>query len=591
MQSTKKDRGTTTKPANAHSATPAVSPAAPPGAAFDLPLERAYWWEKARANQGFLTQPFRGEVREWTWAQGMAEARSMAAFLLAQDWPPGSHIVILSKNCAWWIMAELAIWMAGHVTVPIYPSLSPAAARKLIEHSDPVACFTGAVDAARMSEDGIPPGLTQIAFPNGSGKAAKSWESIVASTPPLLENPHRAPDELATIIYTSGTTGAPKGAMHRFAAFAHFAEAVTRVVGDAGEERVLSYLPLAHIAERALVEAAGLFVGAHFFFVEDIKTFQADLRRARPTIFFSVPRLLVKFQQGVLSKIPARRLKFLLRIPIAGHLVRRKILREMGLDSVRLAASGGAPLPVETIEWYRGLGLQLVEGYGMTETGITHTPVGGESRPGYVGNGVPGVETRIAENGEVLVRSSMNMTGYYKDPEGSRSAFTADGFFRTGDLGELDADGWLRIIGRVKEQFKTSKGKYVSPAPIEQWFSMHPAVDACCVVGSGAPSPFAIVLGSQAVFTTGTREGWELEFSRLLDEVNARLEAHEKLRFIVVTDDPWTVENGLITPTLKLKRALLESRYAENFADWFSQGKPIVWHTGSASGSSQQPPA
>jgi long-chain acyl-CoA synthetase len=551
-------------------------------AADGLPLERVYRWERERPNRLFLTQPLTGGVREWTWAQAMDEVRRMAAWLASQPWPGGSRIVILSKNCAYWMMSELAIWMAGHVSVPIYPSLTAASVRKLLEHCEPVACFVGGVEDKTVADDAIPTGVLRVRFPTAPDFEALTWDSIVADTAPMTVSPARAADELATIIYTSGTTGTPKGVMHRFAAFGYFVAAGVRVFGEGYDDRMLSYLPLAHIAERALVEACAFYLGFHVFFVQSVDTFRADLKRARPTIFFSVPRLFVKFQQGVLAKIPQQKLDLYLRMPVLGRLVQRRVLRELGLDQVRLAASGGAPLPVSTLIWFRSIGLNLVEGYGMTETGITHTPYNGRSHLGYVGDGAPGVETRIDDNGEVLVRSPMNMIGYYKDPEGTRAAFTEDGFFRTGDMGELDCDGWLRIIGRVKEQFKTSKGKYVSPTPIEKLLSAHPGIEACCVMGAGMPYPFALILLAQDMReSAATADGQRLvqqSLEALLNRVNTQLEAHERLSFLVVTPGPWTIANGLLTPTMKLKRNLLEAAYSKYVEEWKTANGLIIWH-------------
>ena len=286
---------------------PQRDPWVPPLSDKDLPLQQIYRWEKERANAVFLTQPFKGQVREWTWAQAMDEVRRMAAASAAQDWPHGSKIAILSKNSAWWMMAEFAVWMAGHVSVPIYASLRAQSVHASLEHCEPVACFIGVsgrqADSHRgntardrthqLSQRRRPPEL-----PRGNPSSRR--------TAPLAGNPVRDADELATIIYTSGTTGAPKGVMHRFAAFSYFAMAVTPVVDDSGDDRMLSYLPLAHIAERALVEGAAIHSGFHIFFVEKLETFLADLRRARPTIFFSVPRLFIKFQHGVLAKLPQK---------------------------------------------------------------------------------------------------------------------------------------------------------------------------------------------------------------------------------------------------------------------------------------------
>jgi long-chain acyl-CoA synthetase len=546
-----------------------------------LPLQRIYHWERARAQEIFLTQPVRGEVRDWTWAEAVDEARRMAAWLKAQEWPPGSHIAILSKNCAWWLMADIAIWMAGHVSVCIYASLSAHGARQLLEHSDSVAVFLGPTDDRHMSAEGIPPGLRRVSFPQIDDPAATPWESIMEATPPLADSPVRDADDIATIMYTSGTTGMPKGARHRFRSLMGFAQAVTSVVGAHPDERMLSYLPLAHIAERALLEAAVYHSGFRLFFVESLETFRDDLRRARPTIFFSVPRLLLKFQQGVYEKVPPKKLERLLRIPVLRGIVRRKILRELGLDQTHLAASGSAALPMQTLLFFRSLGLNMVEGYGMTETGITHTPPGGRSRPGLVGYPAPGVEHQIAANGEVLVRSPMNLFDYYKNPEALAAAMTADGYFRTGDLGEIDNEGWLRITGRVKEQFKTSKGKYISPSQIERHLTLHPSVEGCCVMGENLPQPFAMIAAPARLAhctDAASREVFATEMKALLEEVNAGLEPWERLAYVVVTDEHWTVSNGFLTPTLKLKRSVLEGANAVWFEQWNRLGQPVVWH-------------
>jgi long-chain acyl-CoA synthetase len=369
--------------------------------------------------------------------------------------------------------------------------------------------------------------------------------------------------------------------MHRFSVFVYLALAEIRVVGASPNYRLFSYLPLAHIAERGLVEASALYLGIRLFFLEKVDTFVTDLRRACPTIFFSVPRLYLKLQRRVLDKVPQPKLDRLLRIPLVNRLVRRRILGELGLSSVRLASSGGAALPLATLDWYRKLGLNLVEGYGMTETGITHTPVGGQFRPGYVGDGIPGVQTKIAETGEVLIKSPMNMMGYYKDPEGTRQAFTDDGFFKTGDVGELSADGWLKIVGRLKEQFKTTKGKYIAPGLVEKLLSTHPLVEACCVMGAGMASPFALILLSQPVrdglSDPARKAETEQSLLALREDVNRQLEAHERLAFLVVVSEAWSIENGFLTPTMKLRRAALEARYAVHFDRWAAHNRHIVW--------------
>lgn len=550
----------------------------------DLALQLLYRWERERPERIFLTQPLAGgAVREWTWGQAASEVRRMATCLKAQGWEPGTRIAILSRNCAWWMLADLAIWMSGHVTVPVYPSLKPQSVRQIIEHSGAKACFLGATDFEESAMAGIPPGVSCVRFPTSAVNDWPTWDVLTSANAPMPGFPVRPPNDLATIIYTSGTTGTPKGVMHSFANLAFDAKTLDRLIGLTEKERFISYLPLAHIVERAGLEGSALQLGCRVFFSAGIETFLDDLHRAKPTIFLSVPRLLLKIQQGVFAKIPRERLDTLLRIPILNRQVKRRILRRLGLSSVEHAASGAAPLPPEILTWYRKLGLNLSEGYGMTETLITHLPAPGSLRPGYVGAAIPGVEAKLAEKGELLIRSPMNMLGYYRDPEGTRAMFTEDGFIRTGDVARIDPDGQLKIIGRVKEQFKTSKGKYVAPAPIESQFMANPMVEACCLMGTGMPRPFAVVLLSEEMRqrTADSREKAAIESSlrELMDSINKDLDPHEQVSFIAAVRGPWTIGNDAMTPTMKIKRGVLENRYQAFVDDWNRQSRPVVWES------------
>ncbi len=553
----------------------------------DLPLESVYRWERVRSNQVFLTQPYSGgKIRQWTWAQAIDEARRMAAHLLAQNWEPGSRVAILSKNCAWWIMADLAIWMAGHVTVPVYYSLKPLSVRRILEHSECRACFFGPTDDAESPHLGIPAGIERIAFPNATENGALTWDAIIRTIEPLRGAPTRRAEDLATIIYTSGTTGTPKGVMHTFGSLGSNSISLRSRVAATSEDRFVSYLPLAHIVERCGVECSTLLLGAQIFFVEGIDTFVTDLKRAGATIFLSVPRLLVKFQQGVLQKMPREKLERSLSIPIVRAIVRKKVLAGLGLSTVRLAASGAAPLPEDILLWYRRLGLPLVEGYGMTETTITHLPTPKTLQAGYVGPALNGVETRVADNGELLVRSPMNMKGYYRDPEGTRDVLDAEGFFHTGDLVTMSPDGQVRIVGRIKDLFKTSKGKYVAPAPIESRLAEHRAVECCCLMGAGLPSPFALVLLNAEAMGRSRDPEFRAELEESLEQqlaaVNAELDPHERVSFLALVDGPWTIENGLITPTFKVRRHSIEGQYLSRIDAWRAQNRRIVWDSAAA---------
>lgn len=552
--------------------------------AEELLLQRMYRWERQRAEHIFLTQPFGGgKVRDWTWAQAIDEVRRVAAYLQSQHWEPGARVAILSKNCAWWILADLAIWMAGYVSVPIYPSVRPQSVRQILERSACKACFLGATDETEMVRCGIPEGVLCVCFPTAPNTQQPAWDAVIAANAPLPGCPARPADDLATIIYTSGTTGVPKGVMHSFAAFSFNVKSLTQLLGLTAEERFFSYLPLAHVVERVGIAASAVYLGARIFFMEAVNTMLGDLHRARPTIFLSVPRILLKFQRGAFEKVSPENLDRLMHLPLISGYVKARILQELGLDSVLHAACGAAALPPELLLWYRHLGLELAEGYGMTETLITHFPGNGTVRPGFVGCAIPGVETKLDENNELLVRSPMLMLGYHQDPDGTKSGFTEDGFFRTGDLAHIDPDGQLKIIGRVKEQFKTSKGNYVAPAPIESKLIVHSALEACCVMGCGLANPSAVVVLTDAArkgsASPQARKALEESLRAWMEEVNRELDPYERLSFLAIAEGPWTIRNGFMTPTLKLNRSAIEDRYQTLLADWEKQNQPVVWET------------
>ena len=554
-----------------------------------LALQRLYYWEKTSPDRVALTQPMGGGiVQDYTWAQVGDQVRRMATHLKAQGWEPGAKVAILSKNCAWWLMSDLAIWMAGYVSVPLYPTLAHDTVRQILTHSEARACFVGKLDDWSSMKAGVPPDMPCISYalsPADALKRFEGWDAIIARNSPLQGEPVRDADELATLIYTSGTTGMPKGVMHSFGTFAWAIGRGVDSVKMTQEDRMLSYLPLAHVVERVLVEHGWLATGMHVFFAESLDTFATDLQRARPTIFFSVPRLWVKFQHGVHHKLPPAKLDRLLSIPLIGGLVRRKVKKALGLDQCRFAAGGAAPMPVPLLAWYRKLGLPVNEGYGMTENlAVSHLTLAGKNQEGTVGPTYPGVEARIdAVTGEIQMRSPALMLGYYKQPELTREAFTPDGWLRTGDKGRIDEGGNLHITGRVKDLFKTSKGKYVAPAPIEDKLVMHDAVEACVVTGANLGQPLGIVmLNADAlarVTDPGARTELEASLGQHLKAINASLDPHEQLKCLVVATTTWTVENDIVTPTFKVKRNRIEDLYSSSYERWESSGQTVIWHS------------
>jgi long-chain acyl-CoA synthetase len=551
-------------------------------------LDYVYSHETERADRVILIQPVgHGKVIEYTWAETMDQARRMAAYLVGRGFPPGAHIAMLSKNCAHSFIAELAIWMAGGTTVALFPTESADNIRYVLEHSQASLLFVGKLDGWEGQSGGVPRSLPCVAFPLAPLTEFDGWDAIVRGTAPLIGRPARAAGDLGMLLYTSGSTGEPKGVMHSFETITGVAE---RLAADThewlpeGQEwRVLSYLPLSHVYERAAIECRFLCAGGgRVFFGECADSFIEDLKRARPTLFCSVPRLWLKLQQAILRAMPREKLEALLEDPVRSAGGARGILSGIGLDDTVAAISGSAPLPDALLDWWRKLGLNLLEGYAMTEDFCySHVSTSEKRSPGYVGASRPGVQTRIGERGEILIKSPGRFVGYYKRPDLDAESFTDDGFFRTGDVGSIRADGLLKITGRLKELFKTAKGKYVAPAPIENLLNAHPMVELSVVSGVGQPAPFAALMLAEPLCRRLDDADWQAqagaELRQLLHEVNQALPAHERLRMLVVMRERWSVENGCLTPTLKIRRGRIEAKVASELDVWYAEPSGVLW--------------
>ncbi|PKM26072.1 MAG: AMP-dependent synthetase [Gammaproteobacteria bacterium HGW-Gammaproteobacteria-13] len=540
-----------------------------------LPLERLALWVEKRPDAVWLSQPVNGQWHDFTWAQVDDQARRMATALHALGCVPGDRVALLAKNCAEWIIADMAIMLAGLISVPLYPLQSAESIDYVLRHSQCKAIFLGKLDEPAKLAPGIPAEVMRISMPYPTIEASHGWHALLAAHQPLRDGHMQSPDELLSILYTSGTTGQPKGVMLSARAFAIAGGRSVKELQITEQDQYFSYLPLSHAAERFLVEMNALYSGGRVAFVESLETFASDLRHVRPTVFFSVPRLWTRFQQGVLEKLPQPKLARLLGIPLIGGLVARKIRKGLGLDRARILVSGAAAIPRALLDWYQSIGITICEGYGMTEHlayGCFNRP--GQVRFGTVGRPMPGNELRIAENGEILLRCPSLMLGYYQDPEKTAETIT-DGWLHTGDKGEVDAAGYLKITGRVKDIFKTSKGKYIAPAPIEGEIAKNLWVEQVCLMGSNMDQPLALIELSPAA-REQAREQVAADLAQTLQQLNAQLEAHERLSHFVLVREAWTVDNGCMTPTMKIRRNVLEARFADQLSELDAK-QPLHW--------------
>ncbi|QWZ78134.1 AMP-binding protein [Aeromonas sp. FDAARGOS 1419] len=542
-----------------------------------LPLEMLYHWERQCPDRTYLRQTINREYVDFTWGEVADEARRMVTALRHLGLVAGDKVALLSKNCAQWFIADLAMQMGQYVSVPIYPTANVDTIEYVLRHSEAKAIFVGKLDDWKSQEAGVPADLLRIAFPYDTMPASHQWDDLLEAHEPIPDCPVQAPDSLLSLVYTSGSTGKPKGAMLSVERYAWSCEKLVETVSLSQADRGFSYLPLAHITERVYIYGGSLYGGATIAFPESLDTFIEDVKRCRPTVFISVPRLWAMFRIKIHEKLPQNKLELLLKIPLISGLIKRKLQKGLGLDQARVLGCGSAPVSPALLEWYLSIGLKVTEAWGMTENHAYSTinyPFRAD-KIGTVGKAGIGVTIKISDEGEILCRCEGMMLGYYKDPEHSAEAIDAEGWLHTGDMGKLDKEGYLTITGRMKDVFKTAKGKYVAPVPIEGLLGQEPIIEQLCVIGYGMPQPIALVQLAESAMK-GNREEVNARLEAARVRVNDQLESHAKIRGILVVKTPWNIENGVLTPTMKIKRHLLEQKYAQ-VGDRWPSSQVVVW--------------
>ncbi len=526
---------------------------------FQSPVDRLCHWAEVKPDVVYLTQPIVDRVIEYSWSQVKTEVSAMAQHL--QQYPSGSHIGIISLNCAHWIMADLAIQMAGHISIPIYPTASADTIGKILEHASVKAVFLGKMFDPVQAPNLVPEHIDVIAIYQAYPDMP-FWEKLVADNGSLNEPVTNQSDDLVSIVYTSGTTGDPKGVMVSYRAVHAAMNLIKSIIVINEQDRFISYLPLAHVAERMAVEFGALYNGAHVSFIRSLDSFTTDVAAAQPSIFFGVPRIWTKIKLGIEGKLGgAKVLNTLLRLPLLGSWLKQALVKKLGFQNVRFALCAAAAVNKDVLDWFGHLGLKLNEAYGMSETcGLSHMVKQSQTCTGSVGQIIAGCECKLTGSGEVLLRNPAMMDGYYKQPDLTAQTIDEDGWLHTGDLGEVDEQGYLYITGRVKDIFKTSKGKYIAPSPIEEKLQSLLAVDHVILMGNGFSQPFVVVSTHE---TSHAEDPSDLmtNSQQAMDQLNTELEPHERISHVFVSNLPWGPDNGLLTPTLKMKRTVIEKQY------------------------------
>ena len=545
-----------------------------------------YEWEQKLRDRPLLRQPFGDKWEIYTWCEVGQMARKLATGLKSLGLRENAHIGLISKNCREWIIADIAIMMAGYVSVPLFPSLKGEELSFLLDYGDVDLIFIGKIETWEDIKNDIPLQLPVIKFPNYKGFSivdrGEEWFDFLGKYN-SMKNPNIPKiSDLWTLIFTSGTTGNPKGVK-----LSYFAIDETKNITEkenplkvdfSGNNSFISYLPLNHIAERVVVEHVCLRFGGSLSFVESIDSFAKNLRDIQPHIFFAAPRIWTKFQLGILGKLSQNKLDILTKIPIISGIIKNKLKKGLGLNRARSTVSGSAPLSISTIEWFRKVGIYITNGYGMTENCAICSQVDGRNfkKLDSVGRAQYGAEIKIDEpSGEVLMRGPYVMDGYYKNDE-LTSKTLVDGWLHTGDKGYLDIDKYLYITGRVSDSFKTSKGEFIEPLTLESYFADIQEIEEICITGLGLAQPIGLVQLSEIGKLTPKDELSEILEAKLAD-INADLENYKKISTLVIVKDEWTEQNKILGPTLKIKRGNVEEMYSSKYSLWTANNSKIVW--------------
>jgi long-chain acyl-CoA synthetase len=579
-----------------------TSPAATPATEEPLPARTApalwrYVLEQSFEAPAYLEE--QGDAwHEVSWQQAAERVDALAHALLAHGVGRGDTVAVVARSRVEWVLLDWAVMTIGAVVVGIYPTSTATECAYILEHSESVLAFVedeSQREKLASVRDKTPALRELFRFDELPGLEAEG-RTYAAAHPGLLDEAAREirEDDLGTLIYTSGTTGPPKACMLSHRNLVTAALRVRTNLED-GSDTILLFLPLAHTFGR-LVHQAAAYYGSTVAFVTEAARIGEALATVRPTVLPAVPRVYEKIHSGVLDQIEnaggakrslglwalgvgaktsrlrraGRPVPALLSLQerLADLLVFAKVKRKLG-GRLRVGVSGAAPLGTDVLEFFHSLGMLVVEGYGLTETSSSLSVNDPDDfRFGTVGRAVEGCEIRLDDDGEILVRSDTVFGGYYKDPEATAAAFTEDGWFRTGDVGEIDADGFLKITDRKKDLIITAGGKNIAPQNLENALKSSRFVSQALVIGDRRPYVTALITIDHAEVAASGRDPQAL-VQEIVDDVNRdRVRVEQIKRFAILPRD-FTQEDGEVTPTLKLRRKVVHEHFADAIEDLY----------------------
>jgi long-chain acyl-CoA synthetase len=561
-----------------------------------------------------------GRWRPTTWQTYASEVRAAARALITLGFPRGGKVAILGFNRPEWVILDQAAMMAGGAAAGIYTTCSPDEVQYIVHHSEAhVVLVEDAGQLAKITARRAQlPLLKHVVLMRGPTTAdgVLTWDDFLKQAEGTTDGALEArleeiePGDLATLIYTSGTTGPPKGVMLSHANLAWTAQLLIDAGGGKqADDATLSYLPLSHIAEQMSTIHMPTTAGSTVYFAESLDKVAENLKEARPTVFFGVPRIWEKFHAVLAGKLGevtgakkrlvawARRVAtevnalrdrgaplprlLAAQYALADKLVLHKLKRALGFDRARALISGAAPIAPDVLTFFASLDLPIREIYGQSEdSGPTSYNLPGKTKIGSVGPALPGIEVKLGDDGEILIRGPNVFLGYYKEPEATAETLK-DGWLCSGDLGAFDSDGFLTITGRKKEIIITAGGKNIAPKNIEAALKQSPVIGECVVIGDRRKFLSALVTldedAARKLTTAGelaTAPEIRAAIQQQVDEVNQTLARVEQIKKFTVLARPFGIATGELTPTLKIKRKTVAQLYDREIEAMYADGEP-----------------